>query len=152
MITKYIKADITTTELKYIAQGVNCQNVMGAGVAKAIYEKYPDVKKQYHEFYYIAYSKQSLLGKSNAVRTDKKVIFNCFTQFDFGNAYKNKKRYVNYSAIVKCFEYLMYYIEEDEILAIPKIGCGLAGGDWDFVEQLINDTVGNILEIWVYEV
>lgn len=38
-----------------------------------------------------------------------------------------------------------------EILAIPKIGCGLAGGNWTFMEQLINDTVGDKLEIWVYE-
>ena len=36
-------------------------------------------------------------------------------------------------------------------IAIPKIGCGLAGGDWNIVEQLINDTVGDDLEIWVYE-
>lgn len=37
-------------------------------------------------------------------------------------------------------------------IAIPKIGCGLAGGNWEFMEQLINDTVGNKLEIWVYEI
>lgn len=35
MITKYIIGDITETELNYIAHGVNCQNVMGSGVAKA---------------------------------------------------------------------------------------------------------------------
>jgi len=27
MITKYVNGDITETELKYIAHGVNCQNV-----------------------------------------------------------------------------------------------------------------------------
>ena len=50
MITKYIIGDITETELKYIAHGVNCQNVMGSGVAKALYTKFPEVKERYHEF------------------------------------------------------------------------------------------------------
>jgi hypothetical protein len=36
-------------------------------------------------------------------------------------------------------------------LAIPKIGCGLAGGNWTFMEQLINDTVTDKIEIWVYD-
>lgn len=49
MITKYINDSILNTPLEYIAQGVNCQNKMGSGVAKVIYERYPEVKKQYHD-------------------------------------------------------------------------------------------------------
>lgn len=32
-----------------ICHQVNCQNVMGAGIARAIYEKYPKVKELYHK-------------------------------------------------------------------------------------------------------
>jgi O-acetyl-ADP-ribose deacetylase (regulator of RNase III) len=156
MITKYIKGDITETELKYIAHGVNCQNVMGSGVAKALYSKFPKVKTKYHEF--CKENDISLLGLVNIVyNNEDKTIFNCFTQQFYGY---DGKRYVNYPAIVDCFravcdEILVYQpfigAKPDYRLAIPKIGCGLAGGDWNIVEQLINDTVGDDLEIWVYE-
>jgi len=149
MITKYIKGDITETELKYIAHGVNCQNVMESGVAKALFTKWPKVKEKYHKY---CNEMTELLGSAEQVWTEKKCIYNLFTQFDYGNSYKNGKRYVNYAAIVECFQ----HVKDDlcgvgNILAIPKIGCGLAGGDWNIVEQLINDTVGDDLEIWVYE-
>ena len=150
MITKYIKGDITDTELKYIAHGVNCQNVMGSGVAKALFIKWPKVKSNYHEFCKHR-SGDGLLGRVCYVhvecRDHQKIIANCFTQEFFGN---DGKKYVNYAAIVECFQKLKDSFK-DEVLAIPKIGCGLAGGDWNIVEQLINDTVGDELEIWVYE-
>jgi len=145
MITKYIKGDITETELKYIAHGVNCRNVMGSGVAKAIFTKWPDVKNNYHKYF----ERYGYLGEIHEAYSDSKVsIINCFTQDKFGNS---GKKYVNYAAVVTCFEKLSRLIPKNEILAIPKIGCGLAGGDWNIVEQLINDTVGDELEIWVYE-
>ena len=33
-----------------IVHQVNCQNVMGSGVAKAIYTKWPEVKIEYHKY------------------------------------------------------------------------------------------------------
>lgn len=153
MITKYIKGDITNTELTYIAHGVNCQNVMGSGVAKALYTKFPEVKRSYHDYYeekkLLYYTKpKDFLGSVNISKSGSKVIFNCFTQENFG--YDNNK-YVNYSAIVHCFHELKFLCSDTKKLAIPKIGCGLAGGNWDFMVELINDTVGDDLEIWVYE-
>ena len=153
MITKYIKDDIIKTDIKYIAHGVNCQNVMGSGVAKALYDKYPEVKKRYHEYcenmsVYKGVKGADLLGRvCSTTPSNGRVVFNMFTQEYYGY---DGKRYVNYAAIVKGFEKLV----ESKLcftLAIPKIGCGLAGGDWDIVEQLINDTVGGKIEVWVYE-
>ena len=160
MITKYIVGDITETPLRYIAHGVNCQNVMGSGVAKALYTKFPEVKEEYH--LYTTSHRQGIsnhgprfiLGRIHRAYSFKKDnpsgskrIYNCYTQFNFGY---DGKRYVNYSAIIHCFENLLKE-KLDGPIAIPKIGCGLAGGDWNIVEQLINDTVGDDLEIWVYE-
>jgi O-acetyl-ADP-ribose deacetylase (regulator of RNase III) len=157
MITKYIVGDITKTELKYIAHGVNTQNVMGSGVARALYTKFPEVKKEYHEYLQrqlsAGYELSDSLGKMVKVESADKIIFNLFTQEFYG--YDGKK-YVNYAAIVNSFTQIKnrrYQYQQDSIMkiAIPKIGCGLAGGDWNIVEQLINDTVGDDLEIWVYE-
>lgn len=44
-----IQKDITTVEKGVIMHQVNCQNVMGAGVAKAIYLKHPLVKQAFHD-------------------------------------------------------------------------------------------------------
>lgn len=148
MITKYIVGDITETELKYIAHGVNCQNKMGSGVAKALYTKFPSIKKEYHTRFSVYKNNEYhfLLGTNQPVLNGEKVIFNLFTQLNYG--YDGKK-YVNYAAISQCFKTLSVILR-GKTIAIPKIGCGLAGGDWNFVEQLINDTVGDDLEIWVY--
>lgn len=147
MITKYIVGDITETPLRYIAHGVNCQNVMGSGVAKALFTKWWEVKARYH-----GAAKRARLGLVQRVDRPTMTIFNCYTQDQYGY---DGKRYVNYAAIVECFFDLKNQFEtipmSERILAIPKIGCGLAGGDWKIVEQLINDTVGDDLEIWVYE-
>lgn len=146
MITKYIIGDITETELKYIAHGVNCQNKMGSGVAKALYSKFPKVKEVYHEYFKCFDDVQ--VGEWCFAVQDGKEIYNLFTQEYYGY---DGKRYVNYAAIVECFKSLKESGKFDGPIAIPKIGCGLAGGDWNIVEQLINDTVGDDLEIWVYE-
>lgn len=154
MITRYINDDITKTSCQAIAHGVNCQGVMGSGVAKALYEAFPVVKEYYLKYYQVMKPKISrtseLLGYVDPVFINDRVIFNCFTQDKYGN---DSTRYVDYPAVVDCFRELVDNYEQDIFdgpLAIPKIGCGLAGGNWEFMEQLINDVVGNKLEIWVY--
>lgn len=150
MITKYIKGDILTTELKIICQGVNCQNVMGSGVARVIYERYPKTKTLYHKYAqnFQLGEQNKLLGEIQAINhIDDKTIINCFTQLNYGN---DGKKYVNYAAIVQCFKSLTENFEGDKI-AIPKIGAGLAGGNWEIIEQIINDATGDDLEVWVYE-
>ncbi len=147
MIIKEIQGDLLNTEFKFIAHGVNCQNVMGSGVAKALFNKYPDVKKRYHS-YCESIEKENRLGSvcSTGIQADGKIILNLFTQFEYGY---DDKRYVNYAAIVECFRKI---IEWDRIdaLAVPRIGCGLAGGDWDIVRQLINDVTLDKLDVYVY--
>ena len=150
MIVDYIKGDITETELPAIAHGCNCQNVMGSGVAKALFTKWQQVKTSYHSF---CRSKHvdDLLGEVGVVDLkDRQILFNCFTQFYYG--YDNVRR-VNYSALAKCFITLNDSLRDsnlDNKLAIPKIGCGLAGGDWDIVKELIDDATPDI-EVYVYE-
>lgn len=152
MITKYIKGDLTKTDLKYIAHSVNCQNVMGSGVAKAIYTAYPEVKELYrqyaHQYQHSEYNKRELLGEVQGVKSKDKVIFNLFTQLNYG---PGDKRYVNYKALVDCFSHLTERLK-GEIIAIPKLSSDLAGGKWEFIEQLINDVTENNLEVWVYEI
>jgi len=150
MIVSETKGNILETKITNIAHGVNCKNAMGSGVAKAIYTCFPDVKKQYHLAmegmlkYSFSESKYAL-GKIQKVICGEKNIFNCWTQDRYG--YNNEKL-ANYWAIGVCFKSLS---EQDiKEIAIPKIGCGLAGGDWGIVKQIINDATLDDLDVHVY--
>lgn len=150
-ITKYEKGDIRETPYKYVAQGVNCQNVMGSGVARALSEKWPKVKSDYHEFNK-DFKPEELLGAVCPVEVEPdKTVFNCYTQLDYG--YNKGKRFVNYAAVAQCFTYINHILEiySDKTIAIPKIGAGLACGDWNIIEQIINDATPDI-EVVVYEI
>ena len=79
---KYKIGDLLTAPQKCIAHQVNCQGVMGSGVAKAIRNEYPKVYKEYKEFsnYWTRTNKAMLPGYSQIVYTENKCIFN-FNKF-----------------------------------------------------------------------
>ena len=120
---KYVYTDIT--EIKgpaLIAHGVNCKNVMGSGVARALYTRWPTVKRSYHE-----HQNQSL-GQVQVVSVEDNLrVANCFTQYDYG---KKKAKYADPEAIYECLESLcglavdFFKLEE---IHLPRIGCGLGG-------------------------
>ena len=49
---RYIAGDILNSNEDIIVQQVNCQNVMGSGLAKAIYTKWPVEQTGYHKYCY----------------------------------------------------------------------------------------------------
>ena len=153
MIVMYVKDSILNAKQKYIAHGVNCQNKMGSGVAKVIYKEYPIVKSSYHDFAKSAKQPSDLLGVNQRIYLGDEVhesVFNMFTQENYG--YDGEK-YVSYEAIYNCFRNLTEEMQADSYpdIAIPKIGCGLAGGNWDIVSRIINDATGDDLDVYVYD-
>jgi O-acetyl-ADP-ribose deacetylase (regulator of RNase III) len=167
-ITQYKEGNLLDAQEPFIAHGVNCMAVMGAGVALAIANKWPESELKYREFCWKHIIKQSLLGKSLATNEakDKKVLFHMFIQYDTGT----DTRKVNYGALARTFSELNNTLEVmrdfDEhmehqagnntiiipkpTVAIPKIGSGLAGGDWNIIEEIINGCTPDI-NIVVYE-
>lgn len=131
-----------------------CNNIdlFGAGFAAETARHYPIVKENYH-----------LLGKSFLqnnlgyvqfveVLSDKKyehklVFANMIAQRGIINKTSNP-RPLNYLALVKSMVGVSQYISKnfdgDVQIHAPKFGCGLAGGNWKFVEELVND-------IWVQQ-
>lgn len=133
-----INDDILNTDCDVIAHGVNCQGVMGSGVAKVLYEKWPTVRFAYLDYCHTR-SPEKLLGRIEEVHTNDKLIINCFTQLEYGY---DKKLYLSYDALERC----IVKIKESgyKEVAIPKIGCGLAGGDWQIVSNIINEIAPEI--------
>ena len=137
MQIEYVKGDLLQTEVNHIIHGCNSRGVMGSGVAKAMREKYPDAYKDYI-FKYNNYGLE-LGAIIVSVQPDKKVIHNAITQQDYGR--DSSRVYVSYWAIAEVFRKINSQgIKE---IALPKIGAGLANGDWNVISAIIENTLIN---------
>lgn len=148
---KHIIGNVLDSDAPIIAHQVNCQGVMGAGVAKCIREKYPDVMRTYSRWCR-DFDSEYLLGKVLDYCTDKnQIIANCFAQNKTGSG-----RMTDYEAFYCCLENLKkeikYYGFEHRIAFPYKIGCGLGGGDWDVILAMIKSVFGHdgdyTIEFW----
>lgn len=129
-----------------IVHQVNNLGIMGAGLALQIKNKWPDVyteyKKYIHQMNTINSTKHTLIGSIQLVLiNDNQVIINMFSQ----NGISRTKRTTDYDAMEQCFKQIQKIIQGTEhTVAIPyKIGCGLAGGDWNIVQNLIEKYLPN---------
>ena len=142
---KIVEGDITEATESFIVHQVNCRDAMGSGVAKALFTKWPIVKTAYHEFNepFVERGVQDrLLGLCGIAKVSaEKTVINAYTQNYFGN---DGKQYTDYDAIRKVFGFIVDNLELPNGIAIPYLyGCGLGGGDWDIVSQIIEDTFGD---------
>lgn len=117
---------------------------MGGGVAKQIKQKYPTVYEIYKAR--CCESHEKLLGGYVAVWSPDRsqLIVNVFGQNNFGR----DKVYTDYKALenglsnfIKDYRdtfHMTYEVHVQIPIAIPyKIGCGLAGGDWNLVSAIL---------------
>jgi hypothetical protein len=70
-------------------------------------------------------------------------------QDDYGDAAKTGKVYTQYWALESAMSRLAARVEDDDVLAFPLIGAGLAGGDWSVIAAII-ERVFDDREVLVY--
>lgn len=146
MIT-YIKGDLLSVKTGIIAHGCNAQGVMGSGVAKAVRAKYPDAYSSYRTFCKNEEDKSRLVGRTSWYNPNHKLfIANCITQNFFGG---DGALYVDYEGLAECMLHLNY-VNAGLSIHMPKIGCGLGGGDWNVVSKIIEDKIKSV-PVFVYE-
>ena len=137
-----IKGDLFKAKENVIAHGCNCLGVMGAGVAYGIRELWPKAYKAYvkkHE------TEGLKLGEVQLVAIGKeKYIANLMTQQNTGGG-----RQVDYEAVAKSFRDLHATLPAHYTIAIPRIGAGLAGGNWEVIWRIIEDET-NGRDVTVY--
>ena len=144
--------DICSVNSGVVVHGCNAQGVMGSGVAKAIRSKYPQVFEDYKNF-----KNQFSLELGDCVPTqiiDKEegldiVIVSAITQQFYG---RDNRRYTNYEAIANIFEGIediAKHFGHTEI-HFPLIGCGLGGGKWSIISNIIEESAPNIDKyLWI---
>lgn len=138
-----VRGDILCANTSYICHQVNCRNIMGAGVAKSIYTKYPEVKTEYHRFCSLAKSPYDLLGQAQIVPIEQAGIsvINLFGQLNYGR--KSGVIYTDYQAMKNALRKINRLCAGKSVAFPHGIGCGLAGGDWGTVEKII---IRNLLD------
>lgn len=136
MITE-IKDNIFINPPDVICHCCNCFHVMGAGIAKEITSRWSEVYKKDKTTDYASRLKLGTIGVVKLENCTKpSYIINMYGQFEYGKV----QRYLDYEAFYKCLIKLRDFMKEkpDLVLGIPyKIGCGLAGGDWNIVKTMI---------------
>lgn len=110
-----------------IGHGCNCFCTMGAGLAPQMAEHFGcHYYPLENEFYR---GDERKLGKIDYTYYRNTAVVNMYTQ------YKPGKDLV-YSALEHCLKELNREFQGKHI-GLPQIGCGIAGGDWNIVSQMI---------------
>ncbi len=117
-----------------IVHGCNCFGAMGAGIAKQIRDTFPlayaaDLKTTSGD-------KSKLGSYSSALiqsRDHQLIVINGYTQYQ----YEGIGILADYGAIETLFKQIRKNFPNKRI-GYPKIGAGLAGGDWEKISQIID--------------
>jgi len=121
----------------------NNQGAWGAGFVVPLGRRYPKSREDYLKWadskgYDVAFSKDLpfAIGKTQFVQVNENVtVCNMVAQTLGGS------RPLRYDALVQCMLQVANHavLEKVERIDCPLFGSKLAGGDWNFIEQLIQD-------------
>ena len=123
-------------EFEVIAHGCNCFCTMGAGIAP-LFAKYFNADKfpLEHPSHRANYNKMGCIDSQLESRYSKPFhVVNAYTQFSTGASYGHIP--LDYDALTLCLRKINK-VFEGKTIGLPKIGCGLAGGNWEIVKALI---------------
>ena len=143
---EYIKGDLFDTPHHIIVHGCNAQGVMGSGVAKIVREKHPYA---YDDYIRVSKFQGLRLGQCIYSVSNHKLIVNAITQNNYG---RDGSRYVDYEAVAKVMQHVNGVARDSDYgtIAMPKIGAGLGGGDWNVIEAIIKSECVDV-NVVVYE-
>jgi O-acetyl-ADP-ribose deacetylase (regulator of RNase III) len=167
MSIKFCNGDLLESGCSLICHQVNCQGVMGSGIAKSIREKWPEVYSQYKHFcnehdrlaceLYGGYENgpvgsDLLLGKTQKVEiNDKQAVINMFSQLAYGY---DGNRYTSYDAFYNCLCEIILHAKLGSRIGFPHgIGSVRGGANWNIILKMIEEVLGEDyqVEIWRFD-
>lgn len=145
---KEIEGNLITMALNgafdVIAHGCNCFCIMGAGLAPQMAKAFGcDKFELENEMYKGDINKlgaidwaffqvsEGLVKKVTGIHVYNLEVVNCYTQYQPGAN-------IDYEALTLCLRKMNHEFQGAHI-GLPQIGCGIAEGDWNTVNQIIQD-------------
>lgn len=141
---KFETGNILNSTSQCLINTVNCEGFMGKGIAYQFKEKFSENNKNY-----VTACKKGefTVGKILFFKESGKIIAN----FPTKNKWKEKSQY---SFIDSGLQTLTEKIKENHItsIAIPPLGCGNGGLDWNIVKsKILNSFKGLNIEVTIFE-
>jgi len=151
-----------------ITHGCNCFCTMGAGIAPQMARAFgcdifkmeaPEYRGDINKLGTIDYEVQNIIIKKSVNLLGETImspdfgghdliVVNSYTQYRYGkNHADGDKMPVDYFAIAMCMKKINHLFK-GKTIGLPKIGAGLAGGDWNQIEKIINHEL-NAMDVWV---
>ncbi len=135
MIT-YIDGDLVkdAEQFDVIGHCCNCFCTMGSGIAPQIKAKFPEA---YEADCATTKGDKGKLGTISYTETTNPIVVNLYGQYDYTGRRQNKMD-LDYDAL-KSALILMKEKFSGKKIGLPRLGAGLAGGDWTIIEGILKE-------------
>ncbi len=150
----YLKGDATNprgTGLRILAHIVSNRGlVWGAGFGRAVRKKWPKVQGEFAKWA-VGHHEDFQLGNIHLSRVDDSLLVaHMVAQHGVG---PSKTPRVRYGAIEKCLRKLAdFVVARNASVHMPRIGTGEAGGSWEIVGEIVEDTLcQRKIDVTVYD-
>ena len=126
-----------------ITHGCNCRSIMSAGIAVPMNLHFdvsqfpmelqgPSILKLGNIDYREIIIPTNVFDWENTSRSNKLIVVNSYTQ----NFPSVRLKPIDYEALTLCMRKINHQFKGMHI-GLPKIGAGLAGGDWERIKEII---------------
>ena len=150
----YIIGDATNPQVKgnkIIVHVCNDIGGWGKGFVMAISKRWKQPEQQYRQWF--KSNENFSLGQVQYVQVEEELwIANLIGQHKI-NKDENGNAPIRYEAILLgLINVGQFAIDKKATIHMPRIGCGLAGGQWTEIEEIVNDNlIAHEIETTVYD-
>jgi O-acetyl-ADP-ribose deacetylase (regulator of RNase III) len=131
-----VKGDLLQSDCHVIAHQANCFSSMEAGIAKQIKQIYPEAYQADRDF---PYPPEERLGKISVAKVDtNRYVVNLYGQYHYDGPGPKTDYAALEKALIEMFDYDYEGINNPKFGVPFNIGCGLAGGNWGIVSEILD--------------
>lgn len=154
---QYLVGDATQPEgsgLRIISHICNDSGRWGKGFVVALSKRWPQPEAAYRDWFAEREEEEFALGNIQCVRIESD-LFVCNMIAQHGVKPKDGVQPIRYDAVETCLSRLADMVAKyltHASIHMPRIGCGLAGGDWRKIEPIIRRTLcAKDVPVYVYD-
>ena len=146
MMIELMRGDIIKQDAEALVNTVNCVGVMGRGIALQFRKAFPDNYKAYRA---ACKRKEVQPGRMFVSDLNRMINPRLIINFPTKRHWKGKSRLEDIRDGLKDLVAVLEHYEVQSV-AIPPLGCGLGGLDWDEVRPLIKEALSALPNLQVY--